>query len=318
MNIDLILVDVNAIGYACMYQPDLARLSHRGQSTSALTGAPISVLSLMDRFPSAIPVVLWDGSASWRKTIFPGYKANRKSTPEKLAIRADYARQSVVLRQIFSALGIPQVFDKEAEADDLAGQIIDRLPSPISMIMATKDTDWWQGLRQNVQMFSTLSKQLITLDTIGSDQVKDGPFDSVEQYVVAKAIAGDLSDEIDGVPRVGIPTALKILRRYGSLQGIYSAVDAGLAKKDNTAIKIASCRDLIARNACLVDWNESPVISEQVSVWANQPDRIELQHLATAYGLKRLPFLSSKFTLDPRKVSSAVNLVDGCFRLRPQ
>jgi hypothetical protein len=65
--LDLLVFDMNALGYAAMYQPNLAKLKHRGMPTAALHGAMASLFSRMGEFPTAMPLVIWDGLANWRK-----------------------------------------------------------------------------------------------------------------------------------------------------------------------------------------------------------------------------------------------------------
>ena len=118
---DLLLIDVNGLGYAAMYQPNLAKLEHQGFSTAALHGALMSVFMRMGELPKATPLVIWDGRAQWRHDMYPGYKANRKDDESKKAIRDAYALQVPWIQLILNRLGIPQVRCASAEADDIAG-----------------------------------------------------------------------------------------------------------------------------------------------------------------------------------------------------
>ena len=117
--LDLLVFDMNGLGYAAMYQPSLAKLSHKGMPTAALHGAMASLFSKMAEFPTAMPHVLWDGRAAWRKALLPEYKANRSDTPEKVEIRESYRKQVPYIQQMLMQLGIPQVRSGDAEADDV-------------------------------------------------------------------------------------------------------------------------------------------------------------------------------------------------------
>jgi 5'-3' exonuclease len=118
---DILTFDMNALGYAAMYQPNLARLTHKGMSTAALHGAMASLLERMALYPEAMPVVLWDGRPTWRSELLPGYKANRSDAPEKVEIRAKYRQQVPYIQQMLMQLGIPQIRPGYAEADDVGG-----------------------------------------------------------------------------------------------------------------------------------------------------------------------------------------------------
>lgn len=80
-NPDLLLIDANSIGYAAMFQPELAKMRKEGASTAALHGLPASVMRIMRRFRLATPILLWDGEAQWRNRLYPEYKLERMADP---------------------------------------------------------------------------------------------------------------------------------------------------------------------------------------------------------------------------------------------
>lgn len=290
----ILLIDINAIGYSSMYQPNLARLSYNGESTSALHGAPTAVLAALKRHINAVPFILWDGRPDWRFDIHSGYKAGRADTPEKMAIKEDYKRQADILRLIFLDMGIPQVICPTSEADDLAGHLCKHLPPDVEITLITHDTDWLQVVSKTINWESPRTKQTITLENF-SETVKDGPFSDPAQYILCKAIAGDAADGIDGVSGVGLKKAKKALDKYGGLDGIFEAVDDGQASKDNLALKIAKDRELIKRNIHLMDWNYSPPISPDASIISS---RIVDDEIYERFGLYRLKDSRKAFSMD--------------------
>lgn len=311
-NPDILLIDINAIGYAAMYQPNLAKLSHNGESTAALHGASASVFSLLKLFPGAVPVILWDGHTKWRQELHPGYKANRKDSDGKLAIRESYAKQVTPLRQLFWSLGIPQVICPDSEADDLAGQICQELDTAWQIVMATNDTDWWQALSSNVSWFSLRKKELLTIHDLSTDKAADGPFLSVHEYVTAKSLSGDKSDGIDGIPGIGLKTATKLLRHYGSIEALYEAVDAGSAKKDNTATKIGApeYRELFQRNLKMIDWRMSPPIPDSAFIISGLPDLPSAYSMLDEFNLKRINTELGTFSISEKNKNSVVSAIE--------
>jgi len=288
----ILLIDGNNIGYASMYVPALSRLQHNGQSTGGLMGLAQSVIRISALFPEAVPVVLWDGHAGWRKELCPEYKENRKDTPEKVSVAQSWRQQQPWAAALLMQMGVLQARAMDAEADDLAGRLthnteafgdygIDRIT------LASGDTDWWQALSDSVDWLSPITDKSVTLETLRSDGVKDGPFESPYEYLLAKAIAGDASDNIPGVPGVGITTALKLLRHHGGLDGIGEAVANGSAK-DQKSQAITKHRETIERNRTIMDWSLAPASSERAGFLRLSFAAAECADFCAGFGLNRL------------------------------
>jgi 5'-3' exonuclease len=292
--LDLLVFDMNALGYAAMYQPNLAKLKHKGMPTAALHGAMASLFSRMGEFPTAMPLVIWDGLASWRKEMLPEYKANRSDAPEKVEIRASYRKQVPYIQQLLMQLGIPQVRSGDAEADDIGGVICRALGAILRMELVTRDTDWWQGLDELVRWHSPLSKVTLTLADFMNPEVgtRDGHFLSTTEYICCKALAGDDSDCIPGVNKVGLKTAAKWIREYGSIEELWRRVDekeVAVKGKIMESLVSSESRALYARNIQLMDWRKAPPIdSSQVSAFFMEPDISDFEALAGEFGLTRV------------------------------
>lgn len=289
--LDLLLIDANNIGYASMYTPALSALSHEGRPTGGILGVVQSAIRLIQRFPGYVPILLWDGEAAWRKTLCPEYKENRKD-PQKQAVADSWGRQRAMAGQLFLHLGIPQVRSSENEADDLAGflaRAAGQADSGIgSVIMVSGDTDWWQAISERASWFSPITDKAVTLANLQSDAVKDGPFLGPAEYLEAKIIAGDSSDNIPGVPGVGLKTACKLLRQHGGVEGIANAVAGGLAK-DKKSQSIVAYRPQIERNRQIMDWSLAPPVPDHALGILRQPfDWREFSAIASSLGLQRL------------------------------
>ena len=281
----LMLIDINNLGYASMYQPALATLEHDGLSTAAIHGALSSLIRLMEDFHKCVPIVLWDGDAKWRRDIYPEYKAQR-ADHDKSDLRADYKRQSVILRSIMSVMGIPQVFHKDMEADDLAGLIIRSLdPEKYEILMVSSDHDWWQGLADNTAWYSHKTKEFINLEDLSTDKVKDGPFKSVKHFLECKSMVSDPSDNIQGVRGVGMKTAKKILERMGGWDSLENSTE--VFKEGSKERMVMDNIDVIKRNRELVDWRYSPAPQSSPEIlYSSAPfDRDAFVMKAMEYGL---------------------------------
>ena len=288
----ILLIDGNNIGYASMYVPALSKLSHNGMQTGGIMGLAQSVMRIVKLFPGAVPVVLWDGHAAWRKDLCPEYKENRKETPEKRAVADAWRQQQPWASALLMQMGVTQVRSHDAEADDLAGRLCMDLPALEEhgigrVTMVSGDTDWWQAISENVDWFTPITDKAMTLEMLGTDAVKDGPFTGPNEYLLAKAIAGDNSDNIPGVPGVGIATAVKLLRLHGGLEGIRQAVESGAAK-DKKSSAIASMQQTVERNRSIMDWKLALPASESASIIRLPFDAKECQSLCAEFGLGRL------------------------------
>lgn len=152
--------------------------------------------------------------SSHRKEIYPDYKANRSPAPESLKIQFKYCRQFI------GAIGIHQDASLHYEADDLIGTWAKSLRgerTPVNLITADKDLaqlvyeddHWWEYDRGE-----PLNTKMIT------KRFKAKPRQIADQL----ALAGDKSDNIPGVPRVGMSTAGKLLRKFDNLDNLLSSI----------------------------------------------------------------------------------------------
>ena len=288
----ILLIDGNHLGYASMYSSALGSLQHEGFPTGGMIGLIQSVIRISARFPRAVPVVLWDGHAAWRKELCPEYKENRQDKPEKVAVSESWHRQQPHAAHLLLQMGVLQLRAPEAEADDLAG-ILTRDPSSFRdfgigrITLVSGDTDWWQALSDRVDWFNPITDKSVTLADLQTEAVKHGPFSGTDEYLLAKAIAGDISDNIPGVPGVGITTAREFLQRFGGLDGIAEAVASG-AVTGKRAAAIVEHRETIERNRRIMDWRLAPLPNGGFSYVRLSFEPDACQELCSTFGLQRL------------------------------
>lgn len=265
---ELLLIDGNGMGHAMLHQPELAEERCGDVLTGVMHGILTKVCQQLKR-PGLLPLIVWDGYAKWRVDIHPGYKASRQDTEEKKALRAVYDEQIKIVKKLLWLLGIPQIRCFTTEADDLAGLICRQYTQrPIRLL--TKDSDWWQALREGVTWEGLFTGKEVTESDLLAGAA-GASVRSVREFVLCKAIAGDSKDDVDGVPNVGIKTAAKYLAKYATFGEFIRAVAAG-QEKTETAKNIAARKDLIMRNRVLIDWTQAPeesLLPENISLlWA--------------------------------------------------
>jgi 5'-3' exonuclease len=299
--VQVLVFDLNAICYAAAFLPAFANLEHDGQRTGVILGGLNSILSALTSHPNAIPVGLWDGKAQWRHELHPGYKAGRDDSPDKRAAKAMVREQGPLLAALLMDAGFAQIRHPDAEADDLAGFIVASLSAKgVATRMVTGDTDWWQAIGAHADWYSTRDHRVVDLQGLrelagASHSPKDG-WRSPREYLDAKIIAGDSSDEIDGVAGFGLITAAKFLRATTHGEGLKDILNGDFEGKGVLADRLRSpeAGALIVRNSALMDWSLSAAPSvEHLAAVAYEPDLVAAQEHARRYGLrdvvKRMP-----------------------------
>lgn len=291
---DILLVDVSGLAYAAMYSPQ-GKLSHNDFPTGAIHGALTSIFSRMNQRPGAVPFVLWDRKAHWRHEMYPDYKAGRAADPDKQAIRESCKRQAPITQLILTAMGIPQVACGGAEADDVSGVICRHIDPSWMLEMTTRDTDWFQNITERIVWYSPLIRRQVSLQVLADPDngLSDGNFLSTWEYLQAKALAGDKSDEIGGVGKVGLPTAVKYLREHGGeIENFWAAVDAGTVKPKGVVMeRLASqaSREIYRRNLKLMDWRLAPPLrTDELALVVGEPNWERAQAIAEDYGLTKV------------------------------
>ncbi len=291
-DVRLLVFDINSIAYAAAYQPNLAQLTHNGQPTGAIHSAVGSVLSISERYPNALPIALWDGQAGWRGQVVRDYKGNRSDTPEKIAVKETVRAQTPTIKTLIQALGVPQARHPDSEADDLAGHIAraaQRLGVPTRLI--TTDTDWWQALSDMVEWENTRDNRVIDLKGLRS-VTKDAPADgwaSPQEYLQAKILAGDKSDNIPGIQGVGLATAAKLLRT--APDGLEGILCGEFTAKGVVAdrVRTQESRSMLESNRTIMDWRRAPAHdAERMALWAHPEHIGHAKDIAISHGMKRL------------------------------
>lgn len=184
---------------------------------------------------------------TFRRELYSEYKANRKETPLPLK------NQFKLLTEILSKVNIPVFSHEYYEADDFAGTICKKFENNIETILYSKDEDYIQLVSDNTKLWMVTSKSDDMYKELGLNRgdlnVPYGVFEYNPEYVKhfkgiepiqiidAKAIEGDKSDNIKGVKNVGETSSRPLIRYYGSLEGIYNAIEGLDSKQEKDMSK---------------------------------------------------------------------------------
>ncbi len=208
----LYLLDGSSYIYRAFYGiRDLA--TSGGMSTNAVFGFTKMLLGLLLETTPDYLAVVFDRprEETFRREIYPEYKANRDAMPEDLVPQVPY------IKKVLLALNIPALEAPGFEADDVIATLARRYAAEgIQVTVVTGDKDLMQIVSDGVDLLDTMKDK------------RSGPQDVLERFGVPPelvpdvlGLAGDTSDNIPGVPGIGEKTAAELVKRFGSLEGVF-------------------------------------------------------------------------------------------------
>ena len=158
--------------------------------------------------PTHFAVIFDAARKTFRNEIYSDYKANRSEAPDDLAPQFEYIRKSVV------AFNLPSVDLPNYEADDLIATYAEQiLAKGAKVTIVSSDKDLMQLYRKDVRLFDPMKNKFITPEDIVN---KFGV--SPEKVIDVQSLAGDSSDNVPGVPGIGVKTAAELINKYGTLE----------------------------------------------------------------------------------------------------
>lgn len=214
MEKELVIIDGNSLLYRAFYA--LPLLSKNGVYTNAVYGflrMLLSVYRTMD--PEYMAVSFDKDKHTFRMDMYGDYKGTRKPAPPELV------PQFALIRDALRVMGIAQYEVSGFEGDDILGTLAARYEETLPVKVITGDRDALQLVNGRTTVFLT-QRGISDMAEMTPDAVAAKYGITPAQVVDMKALMGDASDNIPGVPGVGEKTALKLLGQYGTLDGIYA------------------------------------------------------------------------------------------------
>ena len=158
--------------------------------------------------PTHFAVIFDSARKTFRNEIYSDYKANRSEAPDDLAPQFEYIRKSVI------AFNLPSVDLPNYEADDLLATYAEQiLAKGAKVTIVSSDKDLMQLYKKNVRIFDPMKNKFITPEDIIT-KFGVGP----ERVIDVQSLAGDSSDNVPGVPGIGVKTAAELINKYGTLE----------------------------------------------------------------------------------------------------
>lgn len=295
----LVIIDGKSVFYRGYYAMGSLALAD-GTPTGGVYGFAAIAMEIVKRLDPYQVVVAWDSKTSTakRKAIFKDYKAGRVKPGE------DFYAQIPLLQELVADLGWSFIEVDEYEADDIIGTLSRQADEVLDAagkceyetFIVSSDLDMLQIVDANTRMYRIL-KGFSEIQEMDVAEVEEKYGIVKSQFLDLKAIKGDNSDNIPGVPGVGEKGAVKLLNEYGTLDGIYEHIndikgaihDKLVAGKDSAYMSLELAKIRFDAPVALADVPEFKMDTERV-----------------VKGLERLHFnsLIRKFDLGKKVVQS--------------
>ncbi len=217
------LVDGSGYIFRAYYAlPPLSRKSD-GLPTGAVIGFCNMLFKLLEEVrsdesknqPTHFAVIFDSARKNFRNEIYKDYKANRSEAPDDLAPQFEYIRKAV------KAFNLPSIEQINYEADDLLATYakqITKLGAKVTII--SSDKDLMQLVSKDVRLFDPMKSKVI-----GKKEVEEKFGVKPEQVIDVQSLAGDSSDNIPGVPGIGIKTAAELIKKYKNLDNLLNRAE---------------------------------------------------------------------------------------------
>lgn len=264
--------------YAMAYRGGTTLTNPEGTPVGAVYGFTNMVLKLMKEHSHAAIAVIFDAAReNFRNDIYPEYKANRDETPE------DLIPQFPLVKEATEALGLPAIELEGYEADDLiATYVKEATAKGMTVKIVSSDKDLMQLVDDNVFMLDPMKNKII--DEAGVIE-KFGV--TPDKVIDVQALAGDSTDNVPGVPGIGVKTAALLINEYGSLEELLErAEEIKQNKRRETLIDNAEMARISRKLVALA--TDAPVPAPLESFKKHDPDMPDLKAFLQKQGFKSL------------------------------
>ena len=214
------LIDGSGYIFRAYYAlPPLSRKSD-GMPTGAVNGFCNMLFKLLEdskskenlEKPTHFAVIFDSARKNFRNEIYKDYKANRSEAPDDLIPQFDFIRKSV------NAFNLPSIELINYEADDLIATYVDQITKiGAKVTIVSSDKDLMQLYNRNVRIYDPMKNKFLGED----DVIKKFGVKS-DKVIDVQALAGDTSDNVPGVPGIGVKTAAELINKYGNLEKLLS------------------------------------------------------------------------------------------------
>ena len=252
----LVVIDGKSVFYRGYYaMPGLSMAD--GTPTGGVYGFVSLAIELIKKLEPDYVAVAWDKRGTnirKRRELYPEYKAGRKPAPD------DFYQQIPILHELLDAFGWPLYEIDDYEADDIMGAFARQAESRgIETCLITSDLDALQLISPMTKVYA-MKNGLRNIEGFTAEHFEEKYGIRTEQFLDLKALKGDSSDNLPGVPGIGEKTAVKLLQEYETLDGVYEHMDE---QKGALRTKLENGR-------------ESAYLTKQVAeIWTDAPIELD-------------------------------------------
>lgn len=289
------MIDGNAIIHRAYHALPKNMSTSRGELTNATYGFTTTLIKVLeDLKPDHIACSFDLAGPTFRHEAYADYKATRVKADQELY------DQIPRVKEIVKTMNIP-IYEKEGfEADDTIGTIVRKVQETrnnIQIYIVSGDKDIYQLINGNVKVYS-LRRGLSNLEIVDSEKIKKEYNLDPLDFIDLKALAGDASDNIPGVPGIGAKTATTLLQDFDTLQSLYDKIAEALEQSGQ-----------MTKSEFLIS-NKIPSLNDEMSKTISGDLKIKERTLKLLVENKDQAFLSQKLATIHRNVPIDFNLED--------
>ena len=217
----LVLIDGNAIIYRAYHALPKTMTTRRGEQTNAVYGFTTTLIKVLENLhPEYIAASFDLAGPTFRHKDYADYKATRVKADQELY------DQIPRVKELTKKMNIP-IYEQEGfEADDCIGTVVEKLKDKeIEIYVVSGDKDIFQLINGKVKVYS-LRKGLSQMQIVDHQTIESEYNLQPADFIDLKALAGDASDNIPGVPGIGPKTATDLIQKFDTLEGLYNNLDS--------------------------------------------------------------------------------------------
>ena len=272
----LVIIDAANCFYRAFFAIPLLR-NRDGFPTNALLGFTNMLRKVIrEEQPEGIVIALDPPGGSFRKSIYPQYKANRDAQPEDLSL------QFQVLRELIDALRISKLEVPGFEADDIVATLVKKAPQNSHVVIVSTDRDLMQLVSSEVNLLDTIKNK-----RWGPAEVEERFGVTPEELLDFRALVGDASDNIPGVKGIGEKGAAKLIEEWGNLESVLSNSHLIKGKRTREALTENADEARLSKTLSTLR-TDIPLEWDEKSFFLKDPDSEKLSSLLDRLELTRL------------------------------